>query len=521
MLLMIVGNVLGALAIGEQRGLLGLAAGVGAGVAALAWLGTRFLRHALASSLLLATALGALVALQIHLSGGLLLYHFNVFITLSLLLAYRDWRPIAYMAGLYAVHHLAFDRLLQAGIGTYCLSQPDLGQIAQHIGFVVMQALVLSFVAIRQAQAEREAREIEVLINAMGREGPIRLNLDVIRAGTPAGQRLQHVQQRMAAAIREVHDACQQIELAAGQVAEGSHELLDRTGSTARELKESAVCLDQIGVIVQDSSEASAEAKAVSATATAMATEGDQLVTDMVNNMRQIESSSQRISDIITVIDGIAFQTNILALNAAVEAAHAGDHGRGFAVVASEVRSLAARSADAARQIKQLIGSSAETIHAGASLVSGAGKAMNQLVGSVKRVGELFEEVTGNTTDHMQGLQTVTQSITDLSTVTEQNLSVAERAGAASADLNELASRLSQVLSAFKLDADGSSVSAAGADSASTLAAPPSPAPARARPAPPPTPGARLEASPSSARPSRPAPAAAAAAEPASTVTFF
>jgi methyl-accepting chemotaxis protein len=333
MLLMMVGNVLGALAIGEQRGLLGLAAGVGAGVAALAWLGTRFLRQALASSLWLATALGALVALQIHLSGGLLLYHFNVFITLSLLLAYRDWRPIAFMAGLYAVHHLAFDRLLQAGIGTYCLSQPDLGQIAQHIGFVVMQALVLSFVAIRQAQAERGAREIEVLINAMGREGPIRLNLDVIRAETPAGQRLQHVQQRTAAAIREVHDACQQIELAARQVAEGSHDLLDRTGSTARELKESAVCPDQIGVI--------------------------------------------------TVIDGIAFQTNILALNAAVEAAHAGDHGRGFAVVASEVRSLAARSADAARQIKQLIGSSAETIHAGACLVSGAGKAMNQLVGSV------------------------------------------------------------------------------------------------------------------------------------------
>jgi methyl-accepting chemotaxis protein len=451
-MLVIVGlNVLGALLLGQQHGQLALAAWAATGLGGVALAGVLLASGTLTSSLAAALSLMTLVALQIHLSGGVLLHHFNVFVSLSVLLVYRDWRPIALAATAFAVHHLAFDRMLQAGLGTYCLSVPDLPQILMHVAFVAVQALILCWIAGIQQGAAREARELEFLVNAMGREGKIRLNLDVIRAETQAGQRLQHVQHRMAAALREMHVASQHIDGAAQQVAEGSGELMTRTEEAAHGLKESAMCLEQISVIVQHSTEASNEAKAMSSTAAGMADQGGRLVSDVVRTMQEIDASARRINDIIAVIDGIAFQTNILALNAAVEAARAGEQGRGFAVVAGEVRSLAHRSAAAAKEIKGLIGASTNTVEAGTRLVGGAGETMNQLVESVRRVGQLFEAVTADTSEQMQGLRTVAESISELGHTTQHNVAVAERASASAAELREQSTRLADVLSAFNL----------------------------------------------------------------------
>jgi aerotaxis receptor len=201
---------------------------------------------------------------------------------------------------------------------------------------------------------------------------------------------------------------------------------------------------------VKSNAETAVEANQLSGTASHAAAKGGQAVSEVVNTMNEITESSRKIADIIGVIDGIAFQTNILALNAAVEAARAGDQGRGFAVVAGEVRALAQRSANAAKEIKNLIGASVEKVESGSRLVDDAGKTMDDIVAQVKRVSDLIAEISSATEEQSSGVAQVDQAVGDLDHITQQNAALVEQSTAASESLKQQATRLVEAVSVFR-----------------------------------------------------------------------
>lgn len=429
---------------------LGVAAGLVGSIAAGAIL--VFAGGKPTSRLLLTTLNVAIVALQLKVSLGAPAVAANIFVSMCLLLPYCDWRPMALSAALYSLHHLVF----QIFSDTPLFSSPVSGPSRIWVYYLLLSMLSATLVLFSR-RLEREAKErfeLEFLVNAKGREGTIRLNLDVVRTDSPVGSRLKMVQERMTKAMRRVRDAVFSLHGAAQEVGSSSEELLSRTDQTANGLRDAALSLEQINVIVQDSARASREARELSCEAIKSATQGGAVVAQMVHTMQEIEQSSHRITDIISVIDSIAFQTNILALNAAVEAARAGEQGRGFAVVAAEVRMLAGRSSEAAKEIKQLISASMETVERGTRQASEAGAAMTELVGSVERVGKVYESITADSSEHAQGIDVVTLSVKELDEVTRQNLHVAERSREIANELELQAAELAEVLSAFRLGDD-------------------------------------------------------------------
>jgi methyl-accepting chemotaxis protein len=255
----------------------------------------------------------------------------------------------------------------------------------------------------------------------------------------------------MAQAMRHVSVAADGVQGASAVLNGSSTELRTRTESSAAGLRDAAMCLDQITVIVQSSAQAAIEARSMAARASDMAAQGGEIFEQVVTTMRDIDAASRRITDIVGVIDGIAFQTNILALNAAVEAARAGEQGRGFAVVASEVRNLALRASESAREVKSLIGASMQTVEAGTALVNRAGQTMHEVVSSVRQVGAVFETLSADTSEHAAGIDAVTQSVKELDEVTRQNVAVAERSNQIANELGEHALRLTEVLNSFSL----------------------------------------------------------------------
>ncbi|ART50850.1 chemotaxis protein [Acidovorax carolinensis] len=282
------------------------------------------------------------------------------------------------------------------------------------------------------------------------------------------------MQQSLRGLVHQVQDAAGNISTASHEIATGNHDLSQRTEQTAANLEEAASSMEMLTNTVQQSAQSSRQASDFAASAAEVAARGGAVVSQVVSTMDQITTSSRKIADITGVIDSIAFQTNILALNAAVEAARAGEQGRGFAVVASEVRSLAQRSAGAAKEIKELIGSSVERVEDGSRLVSHAGQTMTEIVGSVRRVSGIINEITASAAEQSDNIGHISQSVTQLDQMTQQNAALVEQSTAASESLREQALQLTRAVSQFKLHDGGA---AAGAQ----LGALPAAAPARAR----------------------------------------
>ena len=264
-------------------------------------------------------------------------------------------------------------------------------------------------------------------------------------------QTLQAMDQSLVQIVTNVRQGSDAIATATTQIATGNLDLSGRTEEQASALEQTTAAMHELSGTVAQNYESGKQASALAETAAQVAMRGGKVVAEVVDTMEAINTSSRKIADIIGIIDSIAFQTNILALNAAVEAARAGEQGRGFAVVASEVRGLAQRSADAAREIKTLIGASVEKVENGTQLVSEAGRSMEGIVAQVQRVSDLIGEISSATSEQTTGISQVGEAVTQLDQVTQQNAALVEQSAAAADSLRHQAAKLAEVVSVFRL----------------------------------------------------------------------
>jgi methyl-accepting chemotaxis protein len=263
---------------------------------------------------------------------------------------------------------------------------------------------------------------------------------------------LGHMQASLRQLVGQVRSSTDSINTASAEIATGNQDLSARTEQTASNLQQAASSMEQLTGTVKQSADSARQANQLASSAAEVAARGGSVVSQVVSTMNEINASSKKIADIIGVIDGIAFQTNILALNAAVEAARAGEQGRGFAVVAGEVRNLAQRSAEAAKEIKGLIGTSVDKVESGSKLVADAGATMNEIVASVQRVTDIIGEITAAASEQSDGIGQVNTAVTQLDQMTQQNAALVEQSAAAAESLKDQAVRLAQVVGTFRID---------------------------------------------------------------------
>ncbi|MBW8462033.1 methyl-accepting chemotaxis protein [Acidovorax sp.] len=310
--------------------------------------------------------------------------------------------------------------------------------------------VLLSWVVVQRIR--RSLGEVALVAQRIG-EGDLSQPIHAQGRGEVAQmmRAMEGMQSSLVRIVGDVRHSSDSIATGSSEIATGNADLSQRTEEQASNLQQTAASMEQITSTVKNNSDTAQRAAVLAGTASAAAVKGGEVVGQVVATMQDIAAASKKITDIIAVIDGIAFQTNILALNAAVEAARAGEQGRGFAVVASEVRSLAQRSASAAKEIKTLIGASVEKVDNGAQLVTNAGQSMEVIVTQVKRVSDLIGEISSATGEQTIGISQVGEAVTQLDQVTQQNAALVEQSAAAADSLKHQAAKLAQIVSVFRL----------------------------------------------------------------------
>ena len=333
------------------------------------------------------------------------------------------------------------------------LTQATLAAAYQRLTLIGLTLLVV--VPLMVMTLRSVCRSIEAAVQVAGRIAAGDLSEELVVQGRDETAQLMGSLQAMQAALRrlvgQVRDSADSIQVASTEVAVGNLDLSHRTEQTAGNLQTTASAIEQLTGTVNHSAESARQAERLASSATEVAQRGGSVVAQVVATMDEINHSSRKIADIIGVIDGIAFQTNILALNAAVEAARAGEQGRGFAVVASEVRSLAQRSATAAREIKDLIGTSVDKVSAGSRLVQDAGSTMQDIVASVQRVSDIISEISLAAGEQSKGIGQVNQSVATIDQMTQSNAALVEESAAAADSLKQQATTLSSLVATFRL----------------------------------------------------------------------
>ncbi|WP_119964913.1 methyl-accepting chemotaxis protein [Simplicispira lacusdiani] len=396
-------------------------------------------------------------------------------------------------SGVYVdtVQSVFVSRLVQLGLITLVLA-----------GVLVVISLVLARSILRQLGADPE------LLNGITHriaQGDLAVEIPRATHEHSVLHGIQAMRDSVVSIVTRVRQGSESVATASAEIAQGNHDLSARTEQQASALEETAASMEQLGSTVRQNADNARQANQLAVNASSVAQQGGEVVAEVVSTMRGINDSSKKIADIISVIDGIAFQTNILALNAAVEAARAGEQGRGFAVVASEVRSLAGRSAEAAKEIKALITDSVERVEQGSALVDKAGVTMTEVVTAIRRVTDIMGEISAASSEQSTGVSQVGDAVTQMDQATQQNAALVEQMAAAAGSLNSQARELVDAVAVFRL-AQGEQPAAAR-----PVAAAPRPAVKRSAPAPAPV-VARKKSAPGLAAPAaKPAPAAPAA----------
>jgi methyl-accepting chemotaxis protein len=429
---------------------LGLAAGIGVSLLGASLVVALYARGGMLSQVALPFLGMAMVSLMIQVSHGHNEAHFAVFAFLAILVTYRRMIPVLVGAAAIAVHHLTFNYFQSLGWGPVCFSQPSFLRVVEHAAFVVAETAVLLVLAGRAKADFMAAEELtQIAASLVRKNGSVDLSVTRRTAQSPAAEILLGALTHIATLIEQVRDAANAINHSTAELSSGNQSLSHRTEQTASSLQSTAASVEQITSTMLASSGSADQANGLVGTASHVATRGGEAVSRVVETMNDIQHSSRKITEIIGVIDGIAFQTNILALNAAVEAARAGDQGRGFAVVASEVRNLAQRSAAAAKEIKTLITDSVAQVQVGSALVRDAGQTIDEIVSQVRGVSSLIQEVTHSTKEQTQGIGQINEAIGHLEGNTQQNAALVEEIAASTRQLREQAQRLVGALAVF------------------------------------------------------------------------
>jgi len=426
-----------ALVIGIEYGDLALAMAISGALVCVGGAAFTLARGTRLSQVVLTTCNVALVALHIQLGRGTIEFHFGVFVLLGLMLVYRDWRPLLLAAALFAVHHVLFDRLQSLNLGVYCTPQANFLKTLMHAIYVVAQTSVEVYLALMMRRGAIEASELTQIVRAVAQGDHLCLDICAVRATTPTAVLMKELLLRISTAVSDVSTAAGSVEHAACEIASGNMDLSQRTEEQASNLQQTAASMEEITGTVKNTAQTAETAERLAVLASEAAVEGGRVVQGVIATMSDISRSSKEMSEIIGVIEGIAFQTNILALNAAVEAARAGEQGRGFAVVASEVRNLSQRST--------------QRVNAGSLLVGEAGIGIKNIVDQAECVRQLISEIATSASQQTLGIAQVGDAVAQLDNVTQQNAALVEQAAAASENLKCQAVLLTAIVRKFIL----------------------------------------------------------------------
>lgn len=383
------------------------------------WLpGSRLTRSVVAAAFMM------FCALHIQQAMGVTELHFGIFVLLAVLLCYRDWLVIVIAAAIIALHHLTFNYFQELGYGPICFTEPGFGRVMVHATYVVSETVVLCIIAVWLARDARQAAELRALVGQLRHNDHpgVDLRLDASSPASEAASALHKALSAVAGSVGQVRGSAVLIHGAVSAIASGNRDVQSGAHLQAQAVEQAVATIQSISeTVAHDSEQAVASGQKVDAVMH-MATKGHEAMQESMATMQGISQASSKISEITAVIDSIAFQTNILALNAAVEAARAGPEGKGFAVVAGEVRSLAQRSADAAREIRGLIDASVARVADGSALIERAGTVMAELSLGITGVATTFQEITQANEAQGQRILEVGQAIGQINAIVHENM---------------------------------------------------------------------------------------------------